>query len=249
MCKHQLIYSDYNTAICTDCGIETATSIEPATSFYTVNQPLWVGYNRVNRFRKILNMLFYPKKYAIISGEIFLKMKVFKKFDSVSSMSFALKSLTSKSKNYNSLHLYAIHFVDNFISPSPPMPYILNNMLADFVILEKGKDVNFQSSRFFSYRWVIIKMLKKYRLDEFIPLVKPLINKTSSLKYERMFKKIMTEGKLLQVQDIPPGSERQLVRQRGDDFESPGFGYGESHLAKPLPRSFAFEELYRMVRN
>jgi len=245
MCRHQLIYSEYNTSICTNCGIETTTSIEPSTLFYTVNQPLWVGYNRVNRFRKILNMLFHPKFFAVISGEIFLKMKEFKQFDTVSSMIACLKSLNSKSKNYNSLHLYAIHFVENFSSPSPPMTYIIHNMLADFVILEKGLHVHFKNSRFFSYRWLIIKMLLKYSLEVFIPLVKPLINKTSSMKYERMYKKIMTEDKHLLVQDIQKGSEKRLVPQLDGDCGSPFFGCGVSHRVKRLLHSFALEELYQ----
>jgi len=217
MCEHQHICTDYNTNICIKCGLEEKTPIETSVKMYTLNQPLWIGYSRVNRFRKILKTLFFPRECGKISGDVFLKMKAHGKFENVENMRNYLKTLTAKSKNYNAMHLYAIYFVKNYVNLEPPLLNMRDNLIADFSLLETGMTHMFPLKRFFSYRWVLIKLLKKYELWMYVPFVKPLVNKNSSKKYEYMFHNIMTVNTPEQAPESPQVIERPLVQLQDGD--------------------------------
>ena len=210
------IFTDYSTRICTTTGEEIGIPIDTRHKSYTLNQPLWVGYNRVNRFRKVLQILFYPGRFGSISGAVFLMMKKKGIFDSVETMCLTLKNLKSRAKNYNAIHLYAMYFVKNYVPPTPPLKNLQNNILADFAVLEKGMEVHYPHRRFFSYRWVLIKLLQKYKLITYIQFVKPLLNKTSSKKYNDMFTAIMNASIPAVIRDIPQETEQQLGQPRDD---------------------------------
>ena len=52
MCNHSdCVDTDYSI-ICLDCGVERR--ILKIVAGYSENSPLWIGYSRVGRFRKIL---------------------------------------------------------------------------------------------------------------------------------------------------------------------------------------------------
>jgi len=249
MCDHDFFGTDYNTHICMNCGLEKTIPIVSRPLPYTLNQPLWVGYSRVNRFRKINKQLFYPTSYGHIAGEIFVQMKKAGKFDTTEIMVNYLKTLISKSKNYNALHLYAVNFVKDYTPLEPPMKYIQEGILADFALLEMGMHITFPGKRFFSYRWVLIKLLKIYRLFQYVPFVKPLVNKNSSHKYENMFNSIMTVNKHEKVQESPPVIETQLVQLPDDDSESQALGYALLRLLKSDPRSYKLVGCYPTERS
>ena len=223
--------TEYSTQICGDCGLEKNIPIETRNTHFTLNQPLWVGYSRVNRFRKILKLLFFPGAHGSVPGKVFLIMKQKGPFDSVSEMCDFLKSLKSRTKNYNAIHLYAKYFVKNYVAPKPPLLNIRQHMLADFSLLERGMSLHFPDRRFFSYRWLLIKLLQKYELFCYVPFVKPLVNKISSKKYDQMFQKIMSANKHVVVLDIPRDSEPQLALPLGDDLLSQALLYASKHLA------------------
>ena len=234
MCSHNYFSSDYSTKIM-NCGLEKSVAIDCRNKHYTLNQPLWVGYSRINRFRKILKILFFPNVYGYIPGEIFVVMKKKGKFNSVASMCNFLKCQKFKTKNYNAIHLYAICFVKNYSVPQPPLQYIRQHILADFAILESGLDFFYPKRRFFSYRWLLIRLLQKYELTRYIQYVKPLVNKVSAKKYEDMFEHIMTVNKRVVTPDILLNSEKQPVLQRGDDSEFPAPEYYGLHLSRSDP--------------
>ena len=119
-CGHSYITTDYSTDICVNCGLEKLRPIDSRNQHYTLNQPLWVGYSRINRFRKILQILFYPSQYGYIPGQVFLAMKAKDTFNSFEEMYHFFKKIKFKTKNYNALHLYAMYFVKNYCAPHPP---------------------------------------------------------------------------------------------------------------------------------
>ena len=204
-CTHEFYtITDYSTRVCMGCGLEQRTGIE-AKCAYTLNQPLWVGYNRVNRFRKILNMLFDPGKYGSIPGKVFLQMKNMEKFDNVPDMCKALKILKSKAKNYNAVHLYAKYFLKQYTSVTPPLTKVRNDIIGDFAIIEKGMKAIFPKKRFFSYRWLLIRLLKKHKLSTFVTFVKPLVSKAASARYSKMFDQIMIASTIVAIPGSLPG--------------------------------------------
>ena len=77
-------------------------------------------------------------------------------------------------------------------------------------------EVHYPHRRFFSYRWVLIKLLQKYKLITYIQFVKPLLNKTSSKKYNDMFTAIMNASIPAVIRDIPQETEQQLGQPLDD---------------------------------
>ena len=232
MCSHSYFRSDYSTKICLNCGLEISLPIDSRNNHYTLNQPLWVGYSRINRFRKILKTLFFPSAHGSVPGEIFVVMQRQGKFNTVSEMCNYLKSLKYKTKNYNAIHLYAKYFVKNYSAPTPPLQNIRQNILADFALLESGLEFFYPTRRFFSYRWLLIRLLQKYKLTRYVQYVKPLVNKISSKKYKEMFDKIMTASTRVEIPDILLNSEILPAQQLGDGFEYPASEYSGLHPSK-----------------
>ena len=231
MCSHSYFRSDYSTKICMNCGLEKRTPIDCRNNHYTLNQPLWVGYSRINRFRKILKTLFFPSQGSI-PGEIFVVMQRPGKFNTVGDMCNFLKSQKYKTKNYNALHLYAKYFVKDYSAPNPPLRSIRQHILADFALLESGLAFFYPTKRFFSYRWLLIRLLLKYELTRYVQYVKPLVNKASAKKYEDMFNKIMTVDRRVVIPDILPNFGKQPVQQLGDGCEFPASECAGLRLSK-----------------
>ena len=250
MCKHHVtLATDYSTQICTSCGLERRTPIDMRSVEYSLNQPLWEGYSRVNRFRKILKMLFFPKQWAHVPGPVFIQMKEMGKFSTVKAMCNKLKYVKARTKNYNAIHLYAIYFVKDYIPMKPPLPNVRQEILADFSLLERGMIVLYPMKRFFSYRWVLTRLLYKYKLDRYIQFVKPLVSKTSSKKYRTMFDEIMTASKRVLVRGTPRDSGKQPEPQQGGGSESQAFGCDVLRLLKFGLHSHGVRGYCRTARN
>ena len=250
MCKHPVtLATDYSTHVCTSCGLERRRPIDMRSVEYSLNQPLWEGYSRVNRFRKILKMLFFPKQWAHVPGPVFIQMKQQGKFPTVKEMCTKLKNVKARTKNYNAIHLYAIYFVENYTPMKPPLHNVQQNILADFSLLERGMLLLYPKKRFFSYRWVLIRLLEKYKLNQYIQFVKPLVSKTSSKKYEIMFDEIMIASKRVLVRDTPRDSEIQPELQQGGGSESQAFECGALRLSKSDLHSRGVGEYCQRVRN
>ena len=192
MCLHdQKICTTYNTEICTHCGLELLTPLTNIVE-YTDSQPLLQGYSRKKRFQNILMAMFFPHTHSILSSKVCHSLIEHGHFNSVSELVEHIKSVNCKNKNYQSLHLYSIGFVDNFETISPPSRNIVDNLVGDFVVLKRGYNNTFCDKRFFSYRWVVQKLLQKYNLTHYMQFVKILKNKKSIALYERMYNKIMS---------------------------------------------------------
>ena len=147
MCCHLYLISDY-TRVCSRCGKEESRITVSPT--YNDSIPLWVGYSRSHRFRKILNKLFFPEKFGALNGEIHYRLSKKGPFKSIKLLINALKQLQSKDKNYNSLHLYCLYFLENCPSPRKPNAKIINDIIGD---LEHLLTDLYPNRRFFSYRW------------------------------------------------------------------------------------------------
>ena len=233
MCKHPVtLATDYSTNVCTSCGLERRRPIDMRSVEYSLNQPLWEGYSRVNRFRKIIKMLFFPKQWGHVPGPVFIQMQRMGKFPTVKEMCNKLKNVKARTKNYNAIHLYAIYFVKGYTPMKPPLPNIQQNILADFSLLERGMIFLYPKKRFFSYRWVLTRLLMKYKLHRYIQFVKPLVSKTSSKKYKTMFDEIMIASTRVLVRGTPPDSGKQPGPQRGGGSESQASGCDALRLLK-----------------
>jgi hypothetical protein len=247
MCTHKYLETTYYTQLCSLCGIEKNSGIKSQTG-YTINQPLWFGYSRTNRFRKILNLLFKPELYGSISGKIILEMQK-KEFQNIRELLVFLKKIKSKKKNYNSMHYYAKMFVPRFKQLRAPSIRIQESILSDFSLVENLHKEMFSTKRFFSYRWLLRKLLVKYKLFKFMPLVKKVQNKHSNKRYLAMYNTLMNVGKRSVTQDTPPktGKLPEQPPVRGSGFVCLSSSCSEQrHEALALLRG-AFFECHRKV--
>ena len=190
MCSHpNCVDTDYSI-ICTDCGVERRKL--RIVAGYSENAPLWIGYSRVSRFRKILNKLLYPKRFANIPSRIHYELlQEESKFETISDLIGAIKQFKMTNKEYNGLHLYCMLFLKDCPKLNPPLPNIIESMCGDVNIIERRLMDKDPEQRFFSYRWLLGKLLKKYDLHQYIQFVKPIVTPKTCIKYETLYDDIM----------------------------------------------------------
>ncbi len=207
MCSHSdCVDTDYSI-ICMDCGLERRTL--KIVAGYSENAPLWIGYSRVGRFRKILNKLLFPERYASIPSRIHYELlQEREKYETISDLIGAIKQFKMTNKEYNCLHLYSMLFLKDCPKLTPPMPNIIESMCGDVNIIERRLMYKDPAQRFFSYRWLLGKLLKKYNLHQYIPFVKPIVTPKTCIKYETLYDNIMNCNKLL----VTPGTPQTTSR-------------------------------------
>ena len=164
----------------------------------------------------MVQSLLRPLTHSSTSSEVdsFLWEKT---FDSVDRLLDAIKASTSKQKRYNSTHLYAIKYLVEYKTIRSPLKIVVNDMVADFKQLENGYNDFYGDTRFFSYRWVLRKLLKRNHLESYLKFVKPLKNKPSIARYTAMYDRIMTGGTRGATLDTDGGSGRLPDEHLGDD--------------------------------
>lgn len=198
LCKHLKYFeSSYYTKICCECGLEVNgyLSIEAT---YTQNLPLNMGYSRTKRFRQMLLSIVDPTKHCSMDGRTQVLLGD-RKFENVTELLKALKRVKSKNKQYSSLHLYAIRYVNNHISPPAPHKPAINIIMSEFYKIENGHDHNFRGDQFFSYRWLLEKLLRKHGFSQFCVYVKKLQNAKSIEYYEGMYKTVMNSCNVIKA--------------------------------------------------
>ena len=231
-CLHKFVFSEY-TNVCTECGLSYPSFISTDVKRYTENQPLWVGYNKSNRFRNMIMALFKPLTHSTIPGNMIKHLQKFPKFESVGAIFECMKTAVGcRDKKYNSMHLYAVMFCKNYKLHKSPLPKTISDLIGDFIVLEAGHRRAFPNKRFFSYRWILNRLLQKYKLFSWVKYVKKLKNKSSCKRYTKMFKMIMSSDKLGPVRGRGRVTERPPGLQQGDDFQFRSPGSFELNLSR-----------------
>ncbi len=235
MCDHNFFCSEYNTEICVDCGIERNVPIEPR-GVYSNLCPLFVGYSRVNRFRKLLLLVFHPRRYGTMSGQCVVELEKNRPYDSMADVLSTLQAVKCTGKNYNNLHMYAIRFLKNYSVPKiTPNNKQLGDIVGKFSLIENRLSSIYPEKRFFSYRWVLTKLLLEFKWNEFIQYVKPIANVKSNVRYDNLYKELETNCANMPdtIRDVARkivGSPEQPV---DDVFGSPIYlQYALKHLSK-----------------
>ena len=218
-CTHPIFYdTSYYTKVCSGCGLEVmgGLTIEVA---YTENMPLYTGYSRKKRFKNMLLAIIDPTRHCSMDGHTQVLLGD-QRFEDIPSMLNALKRTKSKNKQYSSVHLYAIVYVNNHKSPTIPHKKIVADIVGDFSKYEHGYYTHFTNRQFFSYRWLLEKLLIRHNLTMFCCYVKKLQNKKSIASYQEMYDKITNACNV----GVTPGMAlkygRPLAGLLGDDRES-----------------------------
>ncbi len=235
MCDHNFFCSEYNTEICVDCGVERKVPIEPKC-VYSNLCPLFVGYSRVNRFRKLLLLIFHPHRYGTMSGKCVVELEKKKPYNSMGDMLSTLQAVKSSGKNYNNLHMYAIRFLKNYSVPKiTPNNKQLGDIVGKFSFIENRLSSIYPEKRFFSYRWVLRKLLLEFKWADFLVYVKPIANVKSNLRYDKLYKELESSCANMPdtIQDVVQKIAVQPVQHTDDVFGSQLYlQYVLRHLSK-----------------
>ena len=195
MCSHPKWFAtDYGTRVCKQCGYEVKIGL-PTSDMYTTNCPLVVGYSRNSRVKCILEQLFEPFMYGKPCQEIVYIIKRDKlRFESGKDLHEWLNNQTVKNKKYTCCHYYfAIANHCWYKVPPPPSKDRLLVVLRAFHTLESlfnGTEHPFKS--FFSYNWLLRKLLLNCQLEHYVQFIKPIKCKGRRQMYLKMFKLLPT---------------------------------------------------------
>jgi hypothetical protein len=203
--------------------VEVCLSITPQLN-YGNSSPLILGYSRGTRFKCILEKLFYPRLFGKPNARVLYNLSILPKDYFVNGHALLkwLAALSIPNKNYQCTHYYFIFITKPRKFPIPPHQLIIHKIEEDFVAIENA----FQSwpkkyKSFFSYNWILRKILQKYSLDYFLQFVKPIKCKRRLKKYNTMYTEIMSEDNVV----VTPGNWKSCQKSLG---ELPG-GVSEYH--------------------
>ena len=110
------------------------------------------------------------------------------KVDTIQDLIRMIKKSNLRDKRYGSLHVFAKMFVTSYKQPATP-----NNLIwLRKTILRRFEDYEFAHKRyctnnFFNYRWLLAKLLKEFKLDEYLVFVKMLKCPIRCAYYETMY--------------------------------------------------------------
>ena len=216
MCEHTFITSDYDTHICSKCGLELQSQLSPSEG-YTENMPLELGYSRYNRMTALLNKLFEPKLYGNPNSRVVYEV-LQQKFENGSQLQRWLSTLPVKNKRYQNAHYYfSVH--KPYKVPTPPCKRKVLEILRVFSNLEHRFECwKHLYKSFFSYNWLLRKLLKIFELEMYIPFVKQIKCKKRVRLYESMYTFFMSSGNAGVTKDASQTCQIQPSESQGDDF-------------------------------
>jgi hypothetical protein len=210
MCQHSYFETDYNTLVCRNCGLEIQTDLKSDVG-YTDNVPLETGYSRSNRMKMLLRQLFQPQMYGCPNSEVSAHAIQHGPFTNGTTLLGWLAQLKVKHKQYQNTHFYFAISDKSYRIPPKPCHEKINGIMKEFQAMEtlfQWRKHNYTS--FFSYNWLLRKLLVKWTLCYYIPFVKQIKCKKRQAQYERMWDFFMTSNSAVTAMDasqtiqIPP---------------------------------------------
>lgn len=229
--------SDYHTQICRLCGIEIKLSITPQYE-YGQQSPLCVGYSRVARFRTILDQLFNPLLHGSPNHKVLaaLNQQPKKRLKNGHDLLQFINKLQIPDKRYQLAHYYFAWYNRKYTVPPKPHVNILGDMERLFFRLEGSFNMStkYRERSFFSYNWLLQRMLTIFKLDHYKQFVKNVKCSKRQARYNTMFSELMRSYSDVTVTGVSKGSQKSLDGPPDDDYESTNFlrSYSAGLLAK-----------------
>ena len=236
MCDHLFLNSDYNTLICTLCGLERECAIMSIQG-YTENMPLELGYSRYNRMANLLKQLFQPTLYGTPNSRVVYEVMK-QTFATGEELLVWLSKLQVKNKRYQNAHYYfTVH--KPYQVPTPPCQRKMRAMMSLFTKLEHRFDGwSHPYKSFFSYNWLLRQFLEEFQLGVYLQFVKQIKCPKRVALYESMYNFFTSSGNAGGDVDVFQRSQKQLYEPQGDVYSYPlGRQYVLSRLAKNYPNN------------
>lgn len=215
MCNHLFFESNYGTAVCHRCGLESSFGLNPAVG-YTDNVPLEHGYSRNHRMATLLKQLFCPQYYGCANSEVVAHALKHGPFVDGQALLNWLMKLRIKQKNYQNCHYYyAISNADYVIPPAPNVEKIRAIEQTFHTMQDRFMEWTHAYKSFFSYNWLLRTLLVQENLPFYLQFVKKIKCKKRVLVYEKMWDFFKNAGSVLEVGGASPGIRRPLDALQG----------------------------------
>lgn len=173
-CEIRMIETDC-TRTCPNCGIEKQIITNCLPGYHQAHAPLkrQGSYSRQYRFHTLIyKILGLSSGYC--KNDIWKYLGDHAPYESILNLKIQLSKLDQKLKRYDMLPVFARYFCPTHVPKQKPSSVQVRTALLLFNRLEqRWKQVN--TKRFFSYMFLIEKILQKVGLSEFIPLSKSLV--------------------------------------------------------------------------
>ena len=185
------VVTDYYTTICTCCGRERESGITPSLTDIGSNAPLRMScYLRNKRFETQLDCVINPLHATFPKSITLYHMQLKAPFKSMKALVSALKTLTV-AKSYTHLHLYSIKYLESYTPPALVSKRTRYDMMTCFCKVEQlFLSASKPGTAFFSYPWLLLKILKMFGLQEYTPFVKHISCRKRNAKYESLWKEL-----------------------------------------------------------
>ena len=175
------------TLICTNCGhVEDALVNR---DYHSCRDALHqCVYSRSKRFENLLDSVLYPV-FSNKDTQMY-KLLETKTFGTVANLIDFMRTTKLLDKRFNSIHLFAKLTVDQYeLLPPPPLKYKKRLMgLFDEILCR----YNSTNTQFFSYPWLLKKLLVLTKHSQYSPFIKEIRCKKRRQKYECLLHNLFT---------------------------------------------------------
>lgn len=190
-CNPIHLFFEDGVQVCSKCGNCDGNTRRFVTSINAWNDPLQICfYQRKKRFEQIMLKIVWPTienkdvpVYKLLSG---------KRYNSAQHVMRTLKKLKVKDKRYHSIHAFCKYFQRDYI---PPTLFTLQNKKNALCVFRNVEEMFLKHKSdvpFFSYAWLIRKILNLLDLHEFDLYIKKIRCPKRNLYYEEMFNDLYT---------------------------------------------------------
>ena len=196
-CKSKNVFiTERHTKLCTECGIETRHSFDITPIHVSYNgchhQPFAEGYNRKKRFHNMLRCVIWGGCNS--ADEKMIKhLEQFNYYKTEACLLKQMKKSKLRDKRYISLHLFSKLFLPSYKKPVIPTNWnsVDCSIVRLFLEIELVHHRIF-SKPFFSYVWLLQKILICHGLENYCCYIKRLKCPRRVKLYEDDFSGIMT---------------------------------------------------------
>ena len=220
--------TECHTMLCTDCGSERSCGFDITPLHVSYNgchhQPFGEGYSRRKRFGTMLKNVIKGSCNLADEPMLIYLTRFKSEYTNMASLLSKIKKSKIRDKRYTSLHLFSRVFLPAYVKPRHPINWpavekSILNMFSEVEIVHR----RLFSKPFFSYVWLLQKILVAHHLNGFCTFIKQLKCPKRIKQYEDDFAEIMAMlcqqdrfvGDRVYVSNFPkPPSERKGDRHR-----------------------------------
>jgi hypothetical protein len=176
-----------STKVCPECGC--VMKLIPVTQTGFGENVFVCVYSRTKRFEIMLKSLLYPS-FDKKDTTMYQHLEKYTKFPTIEELKSTMKLCSTKEKRFHSLHLFASLLCTDYKELIPPTQEYFKLMMRIFDEVLCRFNAT-QSTKFFSYPWLIRRLLNLTGETRYNKYIKKIRCKKRNLYYVHLFEKLV----------------------------------------------------------